>query len=217
MGCYRLSLQHLHSASSYPPIAESDFQHLGAPVSFDEVRLALFSMGNYKAPCLDGFHPIFFKAKWEVLGPSIFAFVQQIFVVPSMIGDINHTFLTLIPKIVEPTKPYDFRPVALYNVIYKIVTKVLCNRIKPILSSIISLFQTSFIAGRNATDNATILLEVVHAIQLMAGRRRYMVIKFDLAKAYDKMEWSFICESLDLLHFPGHISDHIQASYPPSQ
>lgn len=141
---------------------------------------------------------MFFKAKWELLGPSIHEFIIQVFSIPNKIGDINHTLLTLIPKVHEPTKPSDFRPIALCNVIYKIITKILANRIKQFLPDIITQNQTSFIAGRNATDNAIILQEVVHSMSIMTGRKRYMVIKLDLAKAYDKMEWSFIREFIKL-------------------
>lgn len=95
-----LSLQTL---SGYPPIKDEDLHSLGLPVTLMEVQNALFSMGtNYKAPGPDGFHPLFFKAKWEIVGPSIFQFVQHVFEEPSKIGDINHTLLTLIPKVIEP-------------------------------------------------------------------------------------------------------------------
>lgn len=57
----------LHSMTSYPPVEDDYLQCLGAPVSLEEVRSALFSMGNFKAPGPDGFHPMFFKAK--CMGP----------------------------------------------------------------------------------------------------------------------------------------------------
>lgn len=121
---------------------------------------------------------------------------------PSRIGDINQTFLTLIPKVHEPSRPSDFRPISLCNVIYKVVTKILANRIKPFLPYIISPNQYSFISGRSTIDNAIILQEVVHSMNHMTGKKRFMVVKLDLAKAYDKMEWSFIKDSLEILNFP---------------
>lgn len=146
-----------------------------------------------------------------MVGSSIFNFVQRVFYDPSVIGEVNHTLLTLIPKVPEPSRPSDFRPIALCNVIYKIVTKVLANRIQPILPSIISKNQSSFISGRNATNNAIILQEVAHSMHFMGGRKSFMVLKLDLAKAYDKMEWCFIKDSLDRLGFPSHISELIYA------
>lgn len=149
---------------------------------------------------------------WDLLGVSIHEFILQVFSNPTKIGDVNHTLLTLIPKVHEPSRPSDFRPIALCNVIYKIVTKILASRMKHFLPYIIGQNQTSFITGRNATDNPIILQEVVHSMNNMTGRKRYMVIKLDLAKAYDRMEWSFIRECLDLLRFPPpHIAELIHA------
>lgn len=102
-------------------------------MTLEEVKGALFSMGNYKALGPDGLHPLFSKAKWEVVGASMFQFVQQVFEHPSKLGDINQTLLTLIPKVPEPTRPSDFCPIALCNVVYKVITKVIANRIKRFL------------------------------------------------------------------------------------
>lgn len=79
------------------------------------------------------------------------------------------------------------------------------------LPYIISQNQASFIAGRSTTDNAIVLQEIVHSVNQMVGRKRYMVIKLDFAKAYNKMEWNFIKEALDILHFPLHIMALIYA------
>lgn len=136
---------------------DDDLLYLGAAVTMDEVWSTLFSMGNFKAPGLDGFHPVFFKEKWDLFGSSIHEFVLQVFSNPAKIGDINHTLLTFIPKVNEPTRPYDFRPIALCNVIYKIVTKILSSRIKHFLPYIIAQNQTNIITGQNATDNSIIL------------------------------------------------------------
>lgn len=95
--------------------------------------------------------------------------------------------------------------------IYKVITKVLSNCIKSFLPHIISQNQTSFVAGRNATDNSIILQEIVHSMGIMKGRKRFMVIKLDLAKEYDKMEWSFVKDCLEMLRFPTHIVDLIYA------
>lgn len=95
-------LYNLQTRSSFPSISTEDMLSLGAPIALEEVRNALFSIGNYKAPGPDRLHPLFFKAKWDVVGPSIFQFVNQVFEDPTKIGDINQTLLTLVPKIPEP-------------------------------------------------------------------------------------------------------------------
>ena len=86
-----------------------------------------------------------------------------------------------------------FRPISLCNVSYKIISKVLCQRLKKVLPQRISETQSAFVAGRQITDNIMIAQEMFHALRTKpAGRVKRMVIKTDMSKAYDRMEWSFI-------------------------
>lgn len=206
-----LRSSNLLSVSSYPVIVADDLQMIGAEPSMAEVRGALFSMGSYKAPDPDGYHPIFFKSKWEVVGQDVFNFIAAVFRDPPLIGCVNHTLLTLIPKIDDPSTAADFRPIALCNIIYKVVTKVLTNHIRLVLSHIISGNQSSFIQGRNTNDNSIILQEAIHSMQPMSAKKKFMIIKLDLAKAYDRMEWRFVLESLEILQFPQQIINVIKA------
>lgn len=175
--------QPLRTAASFPPISHEDLAGIGADVTTEEVRRALFSMGNYKAPGPHGFHLLFFKEKWDTVGGSIVDFVQHVFAHLTSIGDVNQTLLILIPKGIDPSRAFDFRPIALCNVIYKIVTKILASRIKYIIPNIISKCQSSLIMGRNTTDNTIVLQEAVQSMIFMSGKQRYLVIKLDLAKA----------------------------------
>lgn len=88
---------------------------LGAPIIQEEIRRALFCMGNYKAPGLMVFILSFFKSKWDILGPSICKFVVDVFNNPHEFEIVNHTLLTLIPKLNEPERASDFRPIAVCN------------------------------------------------------------------------------------------------------
>lgn len=195
--------------TSYPMIKDEDRMFLEQPVSLEETRKALLSMGNFKSPCPDGFHSIFFKSHWSHIGNSIHKLVLDCFANPSSIKDINQTVVSLIPKCEDPSEVSQLRPIALCNVSYKIISKIISNRLKTFLPYIVSPNQSSFIAGRSSVDNILVMQEALHSLNLLKGNKGYMVIKLDLEKAYDRLEWSFIMESLGMLNIPLPIRDLI--------
>lgn len=105
----------------------------------------------------------------------------------------NHTNITVIPKLSNPLTVGDFRPISLCNVIYKIVTKSITNRLKVSLEEIISLSQSTFVPGRSILDSVIIGHESLHFIRRkVKGRIGVATIKLDLSKAYGRVEWVFL-------------------------
>lgn len=181
---------------SFLSIKEDDLARLQDPISMVETRSALFSMGNFKSPGPDGYHPMFFKSQWETVGPSIFQFVQLVFADPSNIQVVNQTNISLIPIKEEPSKITEFRSIALCNVIYKVVTKIIANRLRPTLCYMVSQQQSSFTPCRSTVDNILLLQETIHSMSLMKGQKGFMVLKLHLDKAYDRLEWDFVRSTL---------------------
>ncbi|GAU26876.1 hypothetical protein TSUD_02790 [Trifolium subterraneum] len=102
----------------------------------DEFREALFSMHSDKAPGPDGLNPAFYKRFWDLCGVEIFNTSKQWLQQGCFPPQINETNIVLIPKVENPTSMKDLRPISLCNVLYKIISKVLANRLKPLLTSV---------------------------------------------------------------------------------
>lgn len=132
-------------SDNFPTIEDLDARNLSRPVSLEETRATLKSMGDYKALGPDGFHIAFFKYCWDVVGTHIHNMVNKAFAHDYFPPSLNITILVLIPKVDHPQSIKDYRPISLCNVVYKIISKVIVNRIKHLIPSIISLFQASFV------------------------------------------------------------------------
>jgi hypothetical protein len=133
---------------------------------------------------------------------SLFQFVNQVWVNPSLISFINNTLIVMIPKVDKPEFVSQFRPISLCNVVYKIISKVIVRRIKPFLNDVISPYQSSFILGRSIHHNIIVAHEMVHSMSRMKGKKMFMSIKIDLEKAYDRLNWNFIEKCLEDCKFP---------------
>lgn len=102
----------------------------------------------------------------------------------------------MIPKDDNPMKITSFRPISLCNVIYKIISKVLVNEIRPQLDKVISPLQNSFTLGCKIVDNILVAQEIFHHIHKYKNKKGLIALKIDLEKAYDRVNWDFLHEAL---------------------
>lgn len=138
---------------------------LTRPFSVDEVIRALKQLHQAKAPGPDGMTPLFFQKYWSIVKTDV---LEAVFGILNLGHDptyLNYTHIVLIPKVKTPLSPKDFRPISLCNVIFRILTKTIANRLKEILSEVISESQRAFIQGRMITDNAMCAFEIFHSMK----------------------------------------------------
>jgi hypothetical protein len=168
----------------------------------EEVCEALDSIGDLKAPGPDGMPAIFYKKHWEVVGPQVIKEVLGVLNGGPIPAEWNDTWVTLIPKVKNPEAMKDLRPISLCNVVYKLISKVLANRLKSILNELIAPNQSAFVPGRLITDNILLAYEVTHFMKnKRSGADGVAALKLDMSKAYDRVEWSFLEEMMRRLGF----------------
>ena len=163
------------------------------PYTMEEIDTAIKPMAPLKAPGPDGMPPLFYQTFWQHIGLKASEAVLSCLNSGNLLKSINHTFITLIPKVSNPESVSKFRSISLCSVLYKIISKVIVNRLKPLLNSIVSEAQSAFIADRLITDNILIAFESLHYMKtLSSGKEGFMALKLDMSKAYDRVEWSFL-------------------------
>lgn len=175
-------------------ITEEHNNKLLQPTSLKEIEEAMNQLKDGKAPGLDGFTANFYHEFWELIKEEVWELVEESRSMHWILPALNTTFIALVPKRAEPSKPENYRPIALCNVIYKLITKVIANRLKPLLPLLISPEQTDYVEGRQILDGIILSNEVIHSLKLL--KKPGMLLKLDLSKAFDKLSWNYIQKML---------------------
>ncbi|CAA7026829.1 unnamed protein product [Microthlaspi erraticum] len=154
-----------------------------------EVHAALFMMHPEKAPGPDGMTVLFFQRSWHIVKNDILKMVNNFLTSGTFDERLNMTHICLIPKTGRPNRMTELRPISLCNVGYKIISKVLCQRLKGILPRLISETQSAFVPGRLISDNILIAQEMFHGLRTNKScKGKFMAVKTDMSKAYDRVE-----------------------------
>lgn len=123
--------------------------------------------------------------------------------------------MVLLTKVPSPEAISDLRPITLLNISYKIISKVLVARLRHILQRVLGPYHNTFLAGRSTANNILLVQEMVHSLMNLKGKRGSMILKLDIHKAYDRVRWSFLHETLPVFDFPPllMVSDVYSLSY----
>lgn len=137
-----------------------------------------------------------------MVGPAVIKEIQQFFILGYLAPTINIAHVRLILKSLGAKRVEDYRPIALCNIYYKIISKLLSLRLQSVLECIISENQSAFIPGRAIGDNVLITHEMLHFLKTSKAEKHCtIVVKTDMSKAYDIIEWRFISNVLERLGF----------------
>ncbi|XP_004310201.1 PREDICTED: uncharacterized protein LOC101298860 [Fragaria vesca subsp. vesca] len=189
----------------FPTVVSQDMNNeLTRAFTEEEVLKALKQMHPLKAPGPNGFSPIFYQKYWHIVGKDVTTAVWIFMNSDELIRQVNGTYVTMIPKVKVVEHITQLRPISLCNVLYKLGSKVLANRLKPILKSVIAPNQSAFVPRRHISNNSILAFEISHHLKRMyGGGNDFGVLKLDMSKAYDRVKWGFLEEVMRSMGFHG--------------
>ena len=180
-----------------PNLSEEESRSLEGKITIEEAGTALTNMKHEKSPGTDGFGAEFFKCFWKQLGPFVVRALNKAFEDGELSTTPKEGIITCIPK---GNKPRDntknWRPISLLNVIYKIRSSCIVNRIKRVLPSLID-DQTGFISNRYMGDNVRLIYDLIN--YLNTKNKPGLLLCLDFEKAFDSLDWRFTFRALEHL------------------
>ncbi|GKB40445.1 RNA-directed DNA polymerase, eukaryota [Tanacetum coccineum] len=173
------------------------------------LKRAVWDCGIDKSPGPDGFTFCFYRRFWKVIENDVFKAVKHFFTYGDIPKGCNSSFIALIPKIPDANVVKDFRPISLIGSLYKIIAKILANRLVVVLGDIVNEVQSAFIADRQILDGPFILNEVLQWCK--SKKKQSLIFKVDFEKAYDSVRWDFLDDVLKKFGFGDKWCNWIQS------
>lgn len=159
-------------------------------------------MGPHKSPSLDCILAFFYQEFWGIVKNDIINSTQAFFHSDFLLKSLNHTYIILVPKNPYLEEVSRFKLISLCNIIYKAISKLMINRLKPLMDNLITPFQNAFIQGRNFTNNILIAHDLFDYLGKKKGRKNcFGALKIDMTKVYDRVDWKFLKTVLTPMNF----------------
>ncbi|KAL2475523.1 Uncharacterized protein Adt_36259 [Abeliophyllum distichum] len=190
-------------------ISSEDNRNLNAVPTAEEIKGTVFSLNKDSAAGPDGFSALFYQHCWDIIQHNLCEAIVDFFDGKIIPTGIAATSIILIPKKDKAEEWKDFRPISLCNVVNKIITKLLASRLNTFLPKIISPSQSGFTPGRDIGDNILLAQELVYQLDRKT-RGGNVVLKLDMAKAYDRVDWTFLLKVLQSFGFDHDWLDKIE-------
>jgi len=168
--------------------------------TMDEVHNVIFSLNNDSAPGPDGFGAIFFQTYWEIIKQDVYKVVMQFFTTGWLLPNFNTNILLLIPKTNNADLVDQYRPIVIANFKFKIISKILVDRLAKIMPAITSVQQRGFIKGMSIKDCICLTSEAINVLHKKSFGGN-LSLKVDIAKAFDTLDWKFLIEVLEAFGF----------------
>ena len=165
----------------------------------EEIKVAVWLCDPSKALGSDGFNLNFVKKMRNVIEVDFQQLVLHFSISGALPKKLNVTWVSLIPKFEGAKDIKDLRPISMVGCVYKVIAKILANRMKNVMDVLVGEVQSTFVKGRQILDGALIAYETV--FQLKKKKKEGMLVKLDFRKAYDSVRWSFVDHVLESMGF----------------
>lgn len=183
----------------WDPISDLQRNQLELPFTEEEIWIAIKALGSNKSPGPDGYTAEFFKKTWNILKADLLKVFQDFFEKGIINASVNETYICLIPKKIDTRTMGDYRPISLTTGLYKIIARVLSNRLKVVLRTTIMCYQSAFVEDRQILDASLIANEIIE--EWHRKKIQGVVIKLDIEKAFNKVDWDILDAILKLKGF----------------
>lgn len=173
---------------------------LVSPVVVREIEATLKIIGDQTALGVNGFGSKLFKQAWQIMRGDVIKVVMYFFKEGKLDKRFKRTLVTLIPKKENAKSIRDFRPISCCTIVYKIISKIMSNRMGKVLNYIVSRNQTAFVHGQKIQDHVLLAYKLIQGYKRKSGMPRCM-LQMDTQKAYDSFEWHALKSILEELGF----------------
>lgn len=176
-----------------------DAKRLEAPISMDEVKNAIWSCGGDKAPGPDGLTFKLLKRFWSCFTTDVMKFIQHFEESGSLARGCNSSFITLAPKVNDPSTLSDYKPISLIGCMYKIISKIVATRLKAVVGKVVGEVQPTYVEGRSILDGPLIVNDICGWAKSI--KKKILLFKADYDRAFDSINWEYLDSILTHMGF----------------